>query len=44
MYWVSKAPVFTKIDDILGKLQKHYGTLFTDKSEFAKIIAEESQF
>jgi hypothetical protein len=30
----SKAPLSAKVDDILAKLKKHYGTIYTDKSEF----------
>lgn len=38
--WLSKAPVFTKIDNIIEKLTKHYGTIYTNKSEFlSKVIA-----
>lgn len=39
--WVSKAPAWTKIDDILGKLEKHYGTCFTNKSEFEQCLKDE---
>ncbi len=38
MSWEAKAPSFAKIDDIIGKLRKHYGTLYTDKAEFAKVL------
>lgn len=39
----SKAPITTKVDDILAKLTKHYGTLYTDKNEFVtKILSVES--
>lgn len=32
--WESKSSVHAKIDDLIGKLTKHYGTLYTDKNEF----------
>lgn len=39
----SKAPISSKVDDIIGKLQKHYGTLYTDKNEFvSKVLQNES--
>ncbi len=38
MTWQSKAPSFAKIDDIIAKLTKHYGTLYTDKAEFSKVL------
>lgn len=38
MTWEAKAPSFAKIDDVIGKLRKHYGTLYTDKAEFAKVL------
>lgn len=40
--WESKAPSFAKIDDVIGKLQKHYGTIYTNKVEFAKVLEFES--
>ena len=43
--YASKAPVHTKIDNIIEKLTKHYGTLYTDKNEFvSKILTSESKF
>ena len=42
--WLKKAPLFAKIDDIILKLKNHYGTLYTEKSEFLKIITEEASF
>ena len=39
--WISKAPTWTKIDDILGKLEKHYGTCFTKKGDFEKYMKDE---
>jgi len=41
MTWESKAPSFAKIDDIIGKLKKHYGVIHTNKSEFVKVLEEE---
>jgi hypothetical protein len=44
IHYLQKAPVFTKVDDVMDKLKKHYGTLYTDKSEFAaKVLAEEKE-
>jgi hypothetical protein len=40
-----KAPAMAKVDDVVEKLRKHYGTIYTDKKEFAtKVLAYESQF
>ena len=36
--WKSKAPTTVKVDDIVEKLQKHYGTIYTDKSEFVSKV------
>jgi len=38
MTFEAKAPIFAKIDDVIGKLQKHYGTLYTNKAEFVKVL------
>jgi hypothetical protein len=42
--WLSKAPAWTKIDDILGKLEKDYGTCFTKKSALEKCLKDEVEF
>jgi len=45
IHWLNKAPVVTKVDDILAKLTKHYGTIHTDKNEFVtKVLKEEQNF
>lgn len=38
VHWQSKAPVFTKIDDLIGKITKHYGVIFTCKNEFTQKV------
>lgn len=40
----SKASISSKVDDIIGKLTKHYGTLYTVKSDFLRVLNEETQF
>ena len=39
--YTSKAPSFAKIDDIAALLEKHYGKVYSDKSEFEKCLGEE---
>ena len=33
-----KAPAAAKVDDVVEKLRKHYGTIYTDKQEFASKV------
>lgn len=40
-----KAPAFANIDNIEEKIQKHYGTLFTNQEDFNKVLEyEKTQF
>ena len=40
-----KAPASIKSDDVVEKLRKHYGTVYTDKREFSeKVLKVETQF
>ena len=39
-----KAPAFANIDNIKEKLEKHYGRIFENVSDYTKIIKEEETF
>ena len=36
-----KAPAFAHVDDIIEKLQKHYGKIYEKPSEFVDILKDE---
>lgn len=39
--FAEKAPAFANIDDVKGKLEKHFGRIFETQSDFAKVLADE---